>query len=225
MSKTYLVIGASRGIGAEVAKHFVAAGHRVIGVSRTSAIAGEWLQADVSTPEGINKILQSVASEIIDALLYMGGTWEAGAFTDAFDITRSPYAETRRVIDVNTIAPIELTKGLMEVLQRSSNPRAVFIGALSGFDNAATPEVANTASKFGLRGAVQSLRVAYRDRGVGFSIINPGNVATAEVLDDIETGRVEAQTPIPIADLIQTIEWILRLSSDVDVSEVNLMQR
>ncbi|OKH17862.1 SDR family oxidoreductase [[Limnothrix rosea] IAM M-220] len=225
MGKTYLVVGASRGIGAEVAKHFVATGHRVIGVSRTPAIAGEWLKADVSTPEGIEKIIQSVTSETIDALLYMGGTWEAGAFTDAFEITRSPYAETRRVIDVNTIAPIEITKGLMETLQRSSNPKAIFIGALSGFDNGATKEVANTASKFGLRGAVQSLRVAYRGYGVGFSVINPGNVATAEVLDDIQSGRFAAQTPIPMADLIQTIEWILQLSRDVDVSEVNLRQR
>ncbi|MCT7984273.1 hypothetical protein NG796_13300 [Laspinema sp. A4] len=49
-------------------------------------------------------------------------------------------------------------------------------------------EVANTASKFALRGAIQFLRSARCDRHLGFSVMNAANVATPEVKTDIEEG-------------------------------------
>ena len=103
--------------------------------------------------------------------------------------------------------------------------RLLYIGSLSGLDQSASPEVANTASKFGLRGAVQSLRLALAKEQIGFTVINPGNIATEEVISDIEAGRFSQQTPIPMADVIETVEWILMRSPHVDISEVNLMQK
>ena len=60
MQKQIIVIGASRGIGAAVAKHFAEQGHVLISVSRTKPAAGEWIQADISTPEGINKVASKI---------------------------------------------------------------------------------------------------------------------------------------------------------------------
>lgn len=205
----------------------------VYAVSRTKAIlrrrgyaiAGHWIAADLSTAAGIQQVVETIGETPLDALLYMGGTWEENAFTNAFDFQASPDGETRFVLAVNLIAPIELTKALAQNLSVADNPRAVYIGALSGLDNAASPEVANTASKFGLRGAVQALRLALAKEKIGFTVINPGNIATEEVLDDIEAGRFSQQFPIPISDVIETIEWILARSAAVDISEVNLRQK
>lgn len=155
----------------------------------------------------------------------MGGVWEDGAFTEQYDFLKSSDRETRYVIAVNTIAPIELTKQLTENLIKSNNPRAIFIGSLSGLDNSATIEVANTALKFGLRGAAQALKIALRDRKIGVTVINPGNVATEEVLTDIKEGRFEQQVPIPLADIISAIEWILTLSNTVDIGEIDMQQK
>lgn len=223
--RSIAVIGASRGIGAAVAHHFVRNGDRVVSVSRTQAVAGEWIQADISTPDGILSVADRLGNSSLDALLFMGGVWEDGAFTDNYDFMNSSDRETRYVIAVNTVAPIELTRQLANNLVKSGNPRAIFIGALSGLDHAATPEVANTAAKFGLRGAVQALRLALRDFHIGFTVINPGNVATEEVLADIEEGRFSQQVPIPLHDLISAIEWVLQLSWAADVSEINLQQK
>jgi NAD(P)-dependent dehydrogenase (short-subunit alcohol dehydrogenase family) len=219
------VIGASRGIGAAVAQHFAQKGDRVVSVSRSQAVAGEWIQADISTSEGIKSIADKLGESALDALLFMGGVWEDGAFTDQYDFMKSSDQETRFVIAVNTIAPIELTRQLAKNLVKSDNPRVIFIGALSGLDNAATAEVANTASKFGLRGAAQALKLALRDYKIGVTVINPGNVATEEVMTDIEEGRSPQQVPIPLTDLISAIEWILELSNTVDIGDINMQQK
>jgi NAD(P)-dependent dehydrogenase (short-subunit alcohol dehydrogenase family) len=223
--RSIAVIGASRGIGAAVAHHFAQKGDRVVSVSRSRAVAGEWIQADISTPEGILPVADQLGDSSLDALLFMGGVWEDGAFTDNYSFMNSSDRETRHVIAVNTVAPIELTRQLAKNLVKTGNPRAIFIGALSGLDHAATPEVANTAAKSGLRGAVQALRLALRDFHIGFTVINPGNVATEEILADIDEGRFPQQVPIPLQDLISAIEWVLQLSWAADVSEINLQQK
>jgi 3-oxoacyl-[acyl-carrier protein] reductase len=220
-----VVVGGSRGIGAAVAQYFAQKGDSVFSISRSQPIAGEWIQADISTPEGLKSIVSSISESTVDALLFMGGVWENGAFTEQYDFIKSSDEETRFVIAVNTIAPIEITKQLAKNLAKSNNPRAIFIGALSGLDNSPTIEVANTASKFGLRGAVQSLRLALRDYKIGITVINSGNIATEEVMADIEKSRFKPQIPISLEDFISAIEWILSLSNTVDISEINIYQK
>ncbi len=223
--KQIVVVGASRGIGAAVAQHFAQKGDRVFSVSRSQPVAGEWIQADISTDAGIQLVADTIGDAVLDAFLFMGGVWEDGAFTGQYDFFKSSDRETRYVMAVNTIAPIELTRQLTKNLINSNNPRTIFIGSLSGLDNSATIEVANTASKFGLRGAAQALKIALSDRNIGITVINPGNVATEEVLTDIEEGRFEQQVPIPLADIISGIEWILTLSNNVDIGEINIQQK
>ena len=219
------VIGASRGIGAAVAQHFTQKGDFVFSISRSQAIAGKWIKADISTSEGIKLVVDSIGDSVLDALLFMGGVWEDGAFTKQYDFMKTSDQETRFVIAVNTIAPIELTKHLAKNLVKSNNPRAIFIGSLSGLDNSATPEVANTASKFGLRGAAQALKLALYDYKIGITVINPDNVATEEVMTDIEEGRFSQQIPIPLTDIISAIEWIMSLSNNVDIGHINMEQK
>ncbi len=221
--KTYLVVGASRGIGEAVSEHLVRGGNRVIGVSRTQPRLDEWIPADVSIPDGIRRVGDHLGNTPLDGFLYLGGVWEQDAFTDDFDFQKSSDAETRFVIAVNLIAPIELTRGVARNLAMTPNPRAVFIGSLSGLDQLATPEAANTASKFGLRGAIQSLRLTYRE--IGFTVINPGNVSTPEVLEDIEAGRFPEQEAIPIEDVFRTIDWLFSVSRTTEVGDINLFQK
>ncbi|MEM6452367.1 MAG: hypothetical protein AAF703_18895 [Cyanobacteria bacterium P01_D01_bin.105] len=98
-------------------------------------------------------------------------------------------------------------------------------GALSGLPNAVTPEVANTATKFGLQGIDQSLNLSLRAYGVGVTVVNPGNVATPEVMEDIAEGRFGSQVPTPIEDVLHTYEYILRLSARTVPVEINLAQK
>jgi 3-oxoacyl-[acyl-carrier protein] reductase len=225
MSKNIVIAGASRGIGAAAALHLDPTTARLMAVSRTRAVAGEWIEADLATDAGIDRVVDAVGDASLDALLYLGGTWERGAFTDAYRFLDSPPDETRHIIAVNLVAAILLAQRLAPALGRAANPRIVLIGSLSGRDGGATPEVANTASKFGLRGAAQALALSLHPLGIGVTVINPGNLATPEVETDIAEGRFGAQMPIPMADLLRTLDLVLSLSPDAVPAEIDLAQK
>lgn len=225
MARRSLIVGGSRGIGAAAARHLEGRGDDVLAVSRSAAKAGTWIAADVATGTGLDAVVKAVGDGPLDALLYLGGVWEDGAFTDAYRFTASTEAETRRLLDVNLMAPIELVRRLAPQLALSPNPHVLAIGALSGQPGRATPEVANTAAKAGLLGAFAAMRLALRPLGIGFCVLNPGNIATDEVLDDIAAGRFGEQVPIPLADLLTAIDCALAMSPASMIEEIALSQR
>ncbi|AIE74543.1 MULTISPECIES: SDR family oxidoreductase [unclassified Synechocystis] len=210
--KTILVAGASRGIGLAVAEHFINQCDRLLAVSRTAAPVGEWIQADVADPMGLETIVKAMGDDCLDALLYMGGTWETHAFTSQYRFEDCSDEDIARVIAVNLVAPIRLVKPLLPALRRSDNPKIIFMGALSGRDNFPGREVANSASKFGLRGVVHSLREELRSQRISVTVINPGNVGTPEVLADLATDNLMGGEVIPLRDLLSILDCILSLS-------------
>lgn len=158
----------------------------------------------------------------LDALLYMGGTWETHAFTSQYSFEDCSDADIAQVIAVNLVAPIRLVKALLAALRRSDNPKIIFMGALSGRDNFPGREVANSASKFGLRGVVHSLREELRSSQIGVTVINPGNVGTPEVLADLAADNLLGGEAIPLTDLLSIIDCILSLSRATCIKEIDV---
>lgn len=217
-----VVVGASRGIGAAVAEHLVSRTNRLISVSRSAPPFGEWVKADISTKQGIEIVCNAVGNYVLDGLLYMGGTWENKAFTQGYSFEKCSDEDIENVLLVNLLAPIRLTKSLLPTLRQSSNPKIIFMGALSGLDNFPAREVANSASKFGLRGVVHALREELRQDRIAVTIINPGNIGTPEVLSDLrEVGEPE-ENAIPLQDLLQVIDCVLSLSRSTCIKEIQI---
>jgi 3-oxoacyl-[acyl-carrier protein] reductase len=61
--------------------------------------------------------------------------------------------------------------------------------------------------------------------GIGFTVVNPGNVATDEVMADIAESRFGAQVPIPLEGLGAAIDCALAMSPASTVAAINLEQR
>ncbi len=217
-----LVVGASRGVGAAVAEHLISDADELITVSRSPAQFGNWVQADISTKMGIETVNRAVGNSTLDALLYMGGTWETNAFTSDYTFEKCSDEDIENVIAVNLLAPIRLVKCLLPSLRQASNPKIIFMGSLSGLDNFPGREVANSASKFGLRGVVHSLREELRKDRIAVTIINPGNLATPEVLDDLKQAGEPETNAIPLSDLLSIIDCILSLSRSTCIKEIQL---
>jgi 3-oxoacyl-[acyl-carrier protein] reductase len=220
--KTMLVAGASRGIGLAVAEHFEFQCDRLLTISRSKAPIGEWIGADLATLAGVETVANTLGDDCLDALFYMGGTWETHAFTSQYRFEDCTDTEISQVIAVNLIAPIRLVKALLAALRRSDNPKIIFMGALSGRDNFPSREVANSASKFGLRGVVHSLREELRSQQIGATVINPGNVGTPEVLADLAAAQASSDEAIPLSDLLSVIDCILSLSRATCIKEIDM---
>ncbi len=217
-----IVVGASRGIGAAVAEHLVSRTNRLITVSRSPSTIGEWVKADISTKQGIEIVSNAVGDRVLDGLLYIGGTWEDKAFTQEYSFEKCSDEEIENVLLVNLLAPIRLTKSLLPLLRKSSNPKIIFMGALSGLDNFPAREVANSASKFGLRGAVHALREELREDKIAVTIINPGNIGTPEVLSDLKEAGKSEENAIPLQDILQVIDCVLSLSRSTCIKEIQI---
>lgn len=224
MVTTYLIVGASRGIGASVAAHLADKGAVVLSVSRSPSPIGEWIQADIGTVDGVTRVLKAVGDRTLNGLLFLGGIWEDGAFTGRYSFLDSAVEETLQVIAVNLTAPILLAQGLAQNLTRAESARIVLMGSMSGLPNTESPEVANTASKFGLQGAAEALNVSLRPMGIATTVINPGNVATPEVERDIADGSFGEQVPIPMDDMMKTIDYVLSLSTASTPTAIALQQ-
>jgi 3-oxoacyl-[acyl-carrier protein] reductase len=219
---TILVAGASRGIGLAVAEHYAPKTQRLVSVSRSPAAIGEWVRTDLSTLAGVEAVATAIADDPLDALLYMGGTWETNAFTRDYRFEECTDEDITRVIAINLVAPIRLVKALLPALKRAQNPKIIFMGALSGRDNFPAREVANSASKFGLRGVVHALREELRSHQIATTVINPGNVGTPEVLADLAADALTGGNAIPLSDLLAIIDCVMSLSRATCIKEIDV---
>ena len=217
-----VVAGASRGLGAVIAHHYVAAGDDVIALSRTPSVSGDWIACDLADSEAITRVAGTIAGAV-DVLIFVAGIWEAEAFSDDYSFAGSSSEEISRVIAVNLQAPILLSKALLPQLLEAGSARIVLIGSTSGLDNIGTPEVAYNASKAGLRGAAQALAQALAVQGLSVSVLNPGDIGTNNVLDAKARGGMRPGGNLPMSDLLVAVDFLLALSPQATLCEVNLI--
>ena len=218
-----IIFGASSGIGLEVSKYLIDQCEEVITVSRRKPEVGQWIKMDVSDLDGIQQLSASLGDKAVDGLLYLGGTWEENAFTADYSFEQCSDHDMENVLNVNLLAPMRLIQKILPNLKRSGNAKIIIIGAaISGLSPYASKEVANTASKFGLRGLVFSLRQWLKKDRIGITLINPGNVATPEVLGDLERDGLDESHAIPLTDLFSLISYLLQLSNRTNIDEVDM---
>jgi NAD(P)-dependent dehydrogenase (short-subunit alcohol dehydrogenase family) len=215
-----LITGASRGLGDAFSRGLGQPGDTLWLVSRKpcaslqlqDGVTRQWIEADLSSP-GVH---QQIANRLgaLDVVIHNAGIWETGAFSSDYRFENVSEAETRNVLEVNLIAPMLLTQALLPKLRASSNPKIVLIGSINGLENTAMPEVAYSASKFGLRGLAHALREHLRQERIAVTVVNPGSIAweAASSREDL----------IPPADIVRLVRAVLETSNRTVVKEIDL---
>jgi NAD(P)-dependent dehydrogenase (short-subunit alcohol dehydrogenase family) len=177
---THLLTGATSGIGAAVAHRLSRRGDALVLLVRDGGRAAELserypgarlLVADLSEPELLADTLASQdLPPALDSLVHSAGVAELGP------VGELPVGAWRRTLDVNLVAPAELTRICLPSL-RAGAGHVVFVNSGSGWH--AGPEWgAYAASKHALRALGESLRAEERESGVRVTSIYPGRVAT-----------------------------------------------
>ncbi len=182
-----VVTGASRGIGAAVARALAAAEATVVRIARTvpegRSPDGIGYACDLTDAEAVTTVMARVCREVGVPSLVVNN---AGAFTmapleatspEVFDAQiainlRAPYLVARALV------PAMRTTGAIEGDRDALGRRHLLIGSVA--DHVGFPDnAAYAASKFGVRGLHEVLRAECHGSGVLCTLISPGPTDTA----------------------------------------------
>jgi NADP-dependent 3-hydroxy acid dehydrogenase YdfG len=177
---THLVTGAGAGIGSAVATVLAARGDTLVLLARNAERAGELaarfggsrtLVADLAVPEQLAEMLAGQdLPDRLDSVIHVAGVVELGR------VDETEPAVWRQTLDVNLVAPAELTRLCLPALRRARG-HVVLVNSGSGLR--ANPQwAAYAASKHGLRALADALRAEEQDAGVRVTSVYPGRTAT-----------------------------------------------
>jgi short-subunit dehydrogenase len=177
-----LVTGASSGIGRASAVALARAGARVLAHGRAgdrlAALAAEIdavpLPADLSDPSAVRGLARAALDTAgrVDVLVNNAGIGWAGPFTGMGD------EDVPRLVAVNLVAPIELTRALLPAMLARREGHLMFVGSIAGRMGVAE-EAVYAATKAGLDTFAESLRFEVHGTGVAVGVLIPGVVDTA----------------------------------------------
>lgn len=174
----WFVTGASRGIGAEIARAALAAGNDVVVAVRNPERIPDDLKKsenvcpialDVTDTAGIPQAVQRAVDRFggIDVLVNNAGRGLLGALEEISD------AEARSLFDLNVFGLINVTRAVLPVMREQGSGKLVHIGSRSGFEG--EPGVGlYAASKFAVAGISEALSAELAPFGIQSMVVEPG---------------------------------------------------
>jgi NADP-dependent 3-hydroxy acid dehydrogenase YdfG len=183
--KAALVTGASRGIGAAVARGLHAAGAKVGLASRSGADLGLdgalGIECDVRDRAAVDAAVAGAVERFgrLDIVVANAGMGAYGPFLEL-----DP-EHLEAMIDVNLKGTLYTAAAALPHLVETGEGDFVTLGSVAGV-RAFPGEAVYNASKFGAHGFTHALDHEMREQGVRCSVVAPGGVATDFAL---ETGR------------------------------------
>ena len=192
--KIWFITGTGRGMGVDIAKAALAAGHAIVASGRDSGRVSKALgrsndllavKLDVTSRADAEAAVRAAAERFgrIDVLVNNAASFYAGYFEEL-----TP-EQMDRQLAASLIGPMNVTRAVLPVMrkQRSGNIISISSSAgLSGFEFG----TAYAASKFGLEGFMDSLHAEVAPFGITTTIVNPGFFRT-ELLTKQSTNYAE----------------------------------
>jgi len=195
MSKVWFVTGAGRGMGVDIAKAALTAGHSVVAtgrdVDRLSRVLGpskdlQVVKLDVTSRAEAEAAAQAAISRFgrIDVLVNNAANFYAGYFEEL-----TP-EQISRQLATSLVGPMNVTRAILPWMRKQRSGQLIAISSsagLAGFEFGS----AYAASKFGLEGFMESLAPEVAPFGITTTIVNPGFFRT-ELLTEQSTNFADS---------------------------------
>ena len=176
--KVWLVTGAGRGLGVDIAKAALTAGHAVVATGRNpekvTAAVGEHddllaVTLDVTDPADADSAVAAAVDRFgrIDVLVNNAGNFNAGFFEEL-----SP-EEFRAQIETTFFGPVNVTRATLPVMRGQRSGLIVTISSTAGLEGGEFTS-AYAASKFGVEGWMESLAPEVAPFGIRTMLVEPG---------------------------------------------------
>ena len=176
--KVWLVTGAGRGLGVDIAKAALTAGHAVVATGRNpekvGAAIGEHddllaVKLDVTDPADAEAAVAAAVDRFgrVDVLVNNAGNFNAGFFEEL-----SP-EEFRAQIETTFFGPVNVTRAALPVMRAQRSGLVVTISSTAGLEGGEFTS-AYAASKFGVEGWMESLAPEIAPFGIRTMLVEPG---------------------------------------------------
>ena len=191
----WFVTGAGRGMGVDIAKAALAAGHAVVATGRNPEKVASVLGAhddlivvalDVTDPASVETAVRAGVDGFgrIDVLVNNAGNFNAGFFEEL-----TP-EEFRAQIETTLFGPINVTRATLPVMRGQRSGLVVTISSTAGIVGGEFL-TAYAASKFGVEGWMESLAPEVAPFGIRTMLVEPGFFRT-ELLTPESTKYAES---------------------------------
>ncbi|WP_432931187.1 SDR family oxidoreductase [Microbispora sp. CA-135349] len=220
MRPTALITGASRGVGAAIARALAPTYELLLGGRDGTALDAMCAELPAARPWAV-ELTELTPADVegidrLDLLVHSAGIARLGHLADM------PAEVWRRTMDVNVIAVAELTRLLLPAL-RAARGHVVLIN--SGAGQRANPNWgAYAASKFALRAYADVLREEEHAHGVRVTSIFPGRVDT-DMQRDVraqEEGPYEPGRYLEAESVARAVLAAATATPDAHVTEITV---
>jgi NAD(P)-dependent dehydrogenase (short-subunit alcohol dehydrogenase family) len=199
MSKVWFITGAGRGMGADFAKTVLAARHALVATGRNPGRLAKLLEPsddllavklDVTRADDAEAAVKAAVERFgrIDVLVNNAAIFEAGFFEEM-----TP-EQIDRTLAANLVGQMHVTRAVLPVMRRQRSGHVITISSTAGLASAVEFTSAYAASKFGLEGWMEALRVEVAPFGIHTTIVNPGFFRT-ELLSEQSTHYAQSSIP------------------------------
>jgi NAD(P)-dependent dehydrogenase (short-subunit alcohol dehydrogenase family) len=189
--RVWLVTGAGRGLGVDIAKAVLAAGHAVVATGRdaakVAAAVGDRgnmlaIKLDVTRPQDAQAAVEAAVAKFgqIDVLVNNAGNFFAGFFEEL-----SP-EQVRNQIETLLFGPMNVTRAVLPVMRKQRSGLVLTISSTAGIAGQLFC-TAYAAAKFGIEGWMESLTPEVAPFGIRTMLVEPGFFRTQLLTNDSTT--------------------------------------
>ena len=175
---TYLITGANRGIGLELARQLKDRGEDVIATCRSASPELNSLSArvvtnvDITSGDSVIKLRETLNDTKIDVLIQNAGIAEFNSLSNL-----DPQSILHQ-FEVNALSPLCCVHTMLSQLSKSAKIALISSRMGSIEDNSSGGSYGYRMSKVALCMAGKSLSVDLKPRGISVAILHPGLVST-----------------------------------------------
>ncbi|KAI0017563.1 putative short chain oxidoreductase/dehydrogenase [Xylariomycetidae sp. FL0641] len=181
--QVWLITGASRGIGYELAKAALNVGHAVVACYRSKPqdasqfdelekLGGTWLQLDVSADDVEDRVREGIAIHgKVDVLVNNAGYGILSTVEDA------PIDKTQAIFATNFLGPLRTTQAVLPAMRARGSGSIVNVSSTNGFKSLPALGI-YSATKFALEAMTEALAAEVAPFGIRALLVEPGAVRT-----------------------------------------------
>jgi NAD(P)-dependent dehydrogenase (short-subunit alcohol dehydrogenase family) len=189
--KVWMITGAGRGMGVDIAQAALAAGHQVVATGRNTGAVENALGAsedllivklDLTKPGDAEAATAAAIDRFgrIDVLVNNAANFYAGYFEETSD------AQVRSQLETNLFGPMNVTRAVLPVMREQRSGHIITISSQAGIVGGEFI-AAYATSKFAVEGWMESLRYDLEPYGIRTTIVEPGFFRTELLVEDAST--------------------------------------